>query len=452
MKIKTLSGLIVLFTLLTISACNKGFKTTDDGLQYKYLVESDSGEVAGEGGYLKMHVQMKTDSDSIIDNTFVNPDRPAELAVSPATYPGCIYGGFAMLKAGDSVMFKVLADSLYGKSFNMQMPGFIKPGEHITIIVKVLESKSKATLDAQQAEDQKKQALAAQKQLEDDTKLLKAYADKLGYTPKIETTQSGLMYVKLKTTTGATAKQGEEVSIFYKGSLLNGSVFDQNIGKEPIRSTIGQGGLISGWLEVLDKIKVGEKWLLLIPSGMAYGPEEKKDPTGVVTIPSNSPLIFEMELTKIRTAEQVAVEEAAKAKKLQAEEKQKISSFLKQKNFKNIKKEVVDSLEFHYVIEKEGTGANTAVGDTVEVFIKVFDLDGKAIAALTRDKTPIPLLIQEGVWPALKLGLLKMKKGTSIRIISPSTLFQGPMPAQDWKAYTPMMIEMEMVDVKKGKK
>lgn len=451
MKIKTLTGLIVLFSLLTISACNKGFKTTDDGLQYKYLVESDSGEIAGEGGYIKMHVQMKTEKDSIIDNTFATPDKPAELMVSPPTYPGCIYGGFAMLKAGDSVMFKVLADSLYQRSFNMQMPGFIKSGEHVTIIVKVLESRNKEGMAAKQAEEQKKQAMAAQKQLEDDTKLLKEYAEKQGYTAKLETTQSGLMYVKLKTTNGATAKQGEEVSMFYKGSLLNGSVFDQNIGKEPLRSTIGQGGLISGWLEVLDKIKVGEKWLLLIPSGMAYGPEEKRGPDGSVSIPANSPLIFEMELTKIRTAAQVQAEEAAKAKKLQAEEKQKISSFLKKKNFKNIRKEVVDSSEFHFVIEKDGTGANPRIGDTAIMKIRAFDLDGNPIMALTRQDPPFPLLIQEGLWPALKSSMLKMKKGTTLRLITPSGLFQGSMESRDWKAYTPLMLEMEMVDIKKGK-
>lgn len=418
------------------------FETSPSGLQYKYFQKSDTGQQVGEGGFIRMHLLMITERDSVIDNTFKSPNQPAELIIATPTHTGCIFEGLSMLRGGDSVMFRVVADSLYQKTFSMQLPDFIKPGEHIILLIKVVQSLNKEAWAAKEEAEQKQLALEASQQLDEDTKKLTNFAGQKGYAHLLTSTPGGVMYVKLTTTNGPTAKTGEEGSFYYVGTLLNGEVFDDNIGKEPLKTTIGEGGLITGWLEVLDKIRLGEKWLVLIPSGLAYGSEGKNE------IEPNSPLIFEIELVKIRTAEQVRFEKFNTSKKLKAEENQKIGAFLKKKNFKNLKKEVVDSSAFYYQIEKAGSGLYPKMGDTVSIKISVFDLDGKPIEALTRKESPFELTIMESLWPALQSSLQKINKGGQIRIISPSKLFQGEDESAEWSGFTPLMVEIELVDIK----
>ena len=73
------------------------------------------------------------------------------------------------------------------------------------------------------------------------------------------------------------------VSVRYTGSLLNGTVFDSNTdpGDKLLEFTVGQGGLIDGFLTGVRQMNLGEKGTVLIPSHEAYGP-------GVVAIPYNA--------------------------------------------------------------------------------------------------------------------------------------------------------------------
>ena len=166
MKNTPIVGLFALMLVLLASACKKDFKTTEDGLKYMIAYQSDTGEVAGEGGYLKMHIKMiapveikQDDSsivkkDSVITDSYADSYGPAEMLVSKPTYKGCINGGFATLRSGDSVIYKVLADSLYLKTFGRPLPSFLKGGEELTVIVKVLESLTKEGFEKKQKAEQ----------------------------------------------------------------------------------------------------------------------------------------------------------------------------------------------------------------------------------------------------------------------------------------------------------
>ena len=110
-------------------------------------------------------------------------------------------------------------------------------------------------------------------------------------------TYTGLRYLILKPATdlkSATPKAGTVCSVLYKGMLLDGTVFDQSPdAKSPLRARIGRGELIEGWDQALQKMRRGEKWLLIVPPEMAYGARGKPP-----TIGRNATLVFEMELVE----------------------------------------------------------------------------------------------------------------------------------------------------------
>lgn len=123
----------------------------------------------------------------------------------------------------------------------------------------------------------------------------------------ITTTESGLQYEVIKSAEGAQPKVSDVVSVHYHGTLVDGSVFDSSIERgEPVEFPVG--GVIPGWVEALQLMKVGEKYKLYIPSDLAYGAQS---PTPA--IPANSTLVFEVELLSIAGQPVAEVVEAIEA-------------------------------------------------------------------------------------------------------------------------------------------
>ncbi len=107
-----------------------------------------------------------------------------------------------------------------------------------------------------------------------------------------EETPSGLRYKILQEGNGKQATKGANVSVHYKGQLLDGTVFDSSYKrKEPIDFPVGVGQVIAGWDEGILLLKVGDKARFVIPSNLGYG---ERGAGGV--IPPNATLIFDVEL------------------------------------------------------------------------------------------------------------------------------------------------------------
>lgn len=154
---------------------------------------------------------------------------------------------------------------------------------------KLTAAQCQAALTAlQQAQTQQQRALGEKNKREGEAFLA---ANKK--QPKVVTLASGLQYTVLKSGTGATPKLTDKVKTHYHGTLINGTVFDSSVERgEPISFAVG--GVIRGWREALQLMKVGDKWKLFVPSGLAYGP----DGAGA-TIGPHAVLIFEIELLGI---------------------------------------------------------------------------------------------------------------------------------------------------------
>lgn len=108
----------------------------------------------------------------------------------------------------------------------------------------------------------------------------------------VEVTPSGLQYKIIKKGKGATPTDDSRVVVKYKGTLIDGTVFDDS-SKHGGTSTFGVTQVVKGWTEALKMMPVGSKWEIYLPQELAYGTRDQGK------IKPYSALIFELELIKI---------------------------------------------------------------------------------------------------------------------------------------------------------
>ena len=109
----------------------------------------------------------------------------------------------------------------------------------------------------------------------------------------VVTLPSGLQYVVMVEGTGAIPELTDKVKTHYHGTLIDGTVFDSSVDRgEPTSFPVN--GVIAGWTEALQLMKVGSKWRLFIPYDLAYGERGAGQLIGPYTA-----LIFEIELLDI---------------------------------------------------------------------------------------------------------------------------------------------------------
>ncbi len=142
-------------------------------------------------------------------------------------------------------------------------------------------------------EIQEKKAVEAQTAGAENENIGKAFLEKNKSLPGVRVTPSGLQYKVTLEGKGASPKAENTVKVHYKGMLINGKTFDSSIDRgEPAEFPLN--GVIKGWTEGLQLIKVGGKATLYIPSDLAYG---DKGAGGLIG--PKETLIFEVELIEI---------------------------------------------------------------------------------------------------------------------------------------------------------
>ncbi len=135
---------------------------------------------------------------------------------------------------------------------------------------------------------EKRQAYVAAQNAEEGNKFLEENKKKEG----VQVTESGLQYKIIAAGSEVKAGPTDAVHVYYKGSLIDGTVFDQSPAEaEPVKLTLDR--VIKGWTEGLQLIGEGGKIELYIPSELGYGENGNR------AIKPNSTLIFEVELVKV---------------------------------------------------------------------------------------------------------------------------------------------------------
>lgn len=151
------------------------------------------------------------------------------------------------------------------------------------------DAEKQSAVEQVQKEGQAKQMAAQAKNKADGIAYLAENAKKEG----VITTASGLQYKSLVTGNGEKPTPSNRVKVHYRGTLIDGTVFDSSYDRgEPIVFPVT--GVISGWVEGLQLMQVGSKFELTIPSELAYG----ANGSGPVIGP-DATLVFEVELLGI---------------------------------------------------------------------------------------------------------------------------------------------------------
>lgn len=196
--------------------------------------------------------------------------------------------------AGDT---KSKASYSIGVSMGEQMKGTGLSPDSISVerlaqgIRDALAGKAKMT---QADQDNIREAITAARsgQLEKNHSAAAAFLAENGKKKDVQTTASGLQYKVVAPGSGAAPTATDEVVVNYKGTLLDGTVFDQTEGRGP--ATFGVGQVIPGWTEALMLMKPGAKYQLFIPPKLAY--DERSPPS----IPAGSMLLFDVELVSVK--------------------------------------------------------------------------------------------------------------------------------------------------------
>jgi FKBP-type peptidyl-prolyl cis-trans isomerase FklB len=121
----------------------------------------------------------------------------------------------------------------------------------------------------------------------------KAFLETNKNSEGVQVTASGLQYKVLSSGNGKNPAATDRVTVNYTGKLVDGTVFDTSSSR-PEPSTFVVNQVIPGWTEALQLMHEGDKWLLFIPSNLAYGEQGAGG-----QIPPNATLIFEVELVKV---------------------------------------------------------------------------------------------------------------------------------------------------------
>jgi len=158
-----------------------------------------------------------------------------------------------------------------------------------------MAGKSELKEDEIQKAMMKLQEMAMKKQTEEADKnkgKSAEFLEKNKTAEGVKVTASGLQYIVVSEGTGPTPTKNDTVKCHYKGTLTTGEQFDSSYDRgQPAEFPVG--GVIPGWTEALQMMKVGSKYKLFIPAELAYGA------SGRPGIPPNSALVFEVELLDI---------------------------------------------------------------------------------------------------------------------------------------------------------
>jgi len=153
---------------------------------------------------------------------------------------------------------------------------------------------SNEEMQASQLAYQQKQQAKYQELLDKNKAAGDAFLVKNAKKSGVKTTDSGLQYQVLREGKGRTPTATDTIKVHYTGTLIDGTKFDSSHDRGA-PADFGVSGVIPGFSEGLQLMKEGGKYLLTIPSTLAYGEQ------GPASIGPNQALIFEVELIEVVT-------------------------------------------------------------------------------------------------------------------------------------------------------
>ena len=256
--------------------------------------------------------------------------------------------------------------------------------------------------------------------------------------PEVVTLESGLKFMDDSLGTGREAKEGDLVSIHFKGWMIpkdsTGELFsdwtadqskkmlslgDSKVRNQPVKFVLNSGSFIKGTDEGIVGMKTGGVRTLIIPANLAYGE------AGIGFIPPNTDLKVVVELLEVKD-------------KVVAEMWQVDSTLFK-----------TTASGLKYAIVSNGEGPAVEAGKVVTVQYSGYLTDGTLFDSSVERDEPIQFVVGQGqVIPGWDEGMLLLKKGDKARFIVPPNLGYGDMQLEKIPANSTLIFDTEIVDIK----
>lgn len=238
------------------NAGREGVTVTDSGLQYRIIEESD-GVVPTDETAVVLHFIGTFVDGSEFNNSY---EQESPIMISVAELLSGLREGVQLMNVGAIYEFVLPADLAYGNS----PPQGIPPGATLIYEVELIHDNSL------------------------DPIFLEENAEEEG----VEETESGLQYKVLEEGDGNSPGENSVVEVEYTGTFIYGDTFDTSRNTDN-PATFNVDGVISGFSEGLQLMKVGARYELYLPASLAYG---NNPPQGMYP---GATLIFDVELISI---------------------------------------------------------------------------------------------------------------------------------------------------------
>lgn len=305
MKYNTLLAVLAI-SVLSI-ACNEE-RTTESGVKVN-IVEKGDGTSLKDSTILQLNMRYVNSNGNEQWNS-AKSGGPVPIQYNKALWKdrGTMYEALAIMKVGDSAIFDISAKDLYEISFKTSVPDSLDSMSNVTFYARMIsmmttdefQAYQKAEYEKAQEKAREERAAAQAKMIEEAAETIKKDGEAIDqYLAEnnlaAQTTTSGLRYIITQQGEGENAKSGDNVSVHYHGTLMDGTKFDSSYDRgTPFGFVLGQGRVIMGWDEGIALLNKGAKATLYIPSTLAYGERA----TG--NIAANSILKFDVELVDIQ--------------------------------------------------------------------------------------------------------------------------------------------------------
>jgi FKBP-type peptidyl-prolyl cis-trans isomerase len=309
-KIKSVVAIVA--TTLVLAACSSKYEKTASGLAYK-ITHGSGKEKIKQGQVVKFYIEytLHGKKDTILNSNYGK--MPGYMPVDTAHLPKHNFTEIiTKLAVGDKVEFTMSVDSLKNMGQIPNYDNLFTKGSTIQGKVEILKvfandsltqpdyqaelKKEETRTSVEREKKAKEMATKNRGLLESQTKELKAYAEKNKL--KVISSPLGVLVAVQNEGTGMKADSGKHAKLMYIGSLINGKVFDANMGaeakhKDPIDVLVGGHNTIPGFEDPMKFFGKGGKGKLLIPAVLGYGDKDNGP------IPANSNLIFDIEIVDV---------------------------------------------------------------------------------------------------------------------------------------------------------
>jgi FKBP-type peptidyl-prolyl cis-trans isomerase FkpA len=278
----------LLTAIVLLASCNQ-YQKTPSGLSYK-ITKGGSNEKLKNGQFVKFNIEYKVPpKDSVLSSSFGH--MPAYIVIDTTrTTRHSFLEIITQCAVGDKIEFVLNVDTLK-KMGMIEYNNIFHARDMIRGRVEILKA---FTVQAEASADLEKET-----NLEKDREIkeLQDFTAKKGI--KTQSTASGVLVEVQSAGDAQKADSGKQTKVMYKGSLLNGRVFDSNTDKngrntEPLTFVVGTRAMIPGLDEGVRLFGKGGKGRIYIPAMLAYG-QNGQPPL----IPGYSNLIFDVEVVDV---------------------------------------------------------------------------------------------------------------------------------------------------------